>query len=573
MQYSDKLSGYSRNKTRVVTIGNLPMGGDFPIRIQSMTNTNTLDTTATVEQSILLADAGCEYVRITAPGMPEAENFLIIKKELHKRGYNIPLIADVHFNPAVAEFLARHVEKVRINPGNYADKKTFKKIEYSDAEYEEEIERISKRFSPLVKICKEHGTALRIGVNHGSLSDRIMSRFGDTPEGMVESAMDFIRICRDLDFHNIVLSMKSSNPLSMIHACRLLVSTMNEHGMNYPLHLGVTEAGEGSDGRIRSAMGIGALLEEGIGDTIRVSLTENPINEISVAKIIAARYANRKEKLSNINFDNDINPFQYSKRETISIGNIGESNVPIVIGEKENNNEDCPFDYFSSNEKILTSEKINFIEVCNEDVTTEFIDKIKKDNQTVLIANASNENTVAEIRQLFFKLMDYQCFTPVIIKRSYENISLPEFIVNAVIDSGTLLLDGFGDGLWLNFNGAQDNKIISDVSFSILQASRTRISQTEYISCPTCGRTSFDIQPLLAIIKEKTKHLKGLKIAVMGCVVNGPGEMADADYGLVGNTNGNINLYQGKNIIQKNISPEAAPDALLQLIKESGNWK
>jgi (E)-4-hydroxy-3-methylbut-2-enyl-diphosphate synthase len=572
MHYSDKLSGYSRNKTSVVTIGNLPMGGDFPIRIQSMTNTNTLDTIATVEQSILLADAGCEYVRITAPGMPEAENFLIIKKELHKRGYNIPLIADVHFNPAVAEFLARHVEKVRINPGNYADKKTFKKIEYSDAEYEEEIERISKRFSPLVKICKEYGTAMRIGVNHGSLSDRIMSRFGDTPEGMVESAMDFIRICRDLDFHNIVLSMKSSNPLNMIHACRLLVSTMNEQGMNYPLHLGVTEAGEGIDGRIRSAMGIGALLEEGIGDTIRVSLTENPVNEIPVAKIIVGRYANRKEELSNTCFDNvDFNPFQYSRRETISVENIGKSNVPIVIGEKENNNIDYPFDYFSLNEKILPSEKINFIEVSNEDVVDEFIDKIKNDNHTALIANASKENTVAELRQLFFKLMQHNCLTPIIIKCSYENISLPEFIVNASIDSGTLLLDGFGDGIWLNYNEAKDNKIISDVSFSILQASRTRISQTEYISCPTCGRTSFDIQPILAIIKEKTKHLKGLKIAVMGCVVNGPGEMADADYGLVGNTNGNINLYQGKNIIKKNISPEAAPDALLKLIQENGD--
>jgi len=569
MNYCNDFYNYSRFKTRIVTVGNVPLGGDYPIRIQSMTNTDTMNTQATVDQSIHLFNSGCEYVRITTPTMKEAKNLLKIKTELSNQGYNIPLIADVHFNPEVAEFLAHHIAKVRINPGNYADKKKFKKIEYADPAYNSEIERIQKRFSPLVRICKEYGTALRIGVNHGSLSDRIMSRYGDTPKGMVESAMEFIRICEDENFHNIVLSIKSSNPLVMVHTCRLLVTTMKENKMNYPLHLGVTESGTTDEGVVKSSLGIGTLLEDGIGDTIRFSLTDNPVQEIPFAKILANRYNEKSEKKSTTN-NIFVDSLSFNRRKTNSIQNVGGTNVPVIIAESKTTFRELNPDYFSKNNVVLPTDKIQFIEAKTSNITTDFINQLKQNSSAVLILESDETQAVYGWRKAFCMLHETDCKTPVVLKRKYNQLTLDEFRINASVDFGALLTDGLCDGIMVDCNEHQDE--IVNLSFTILQACRARISSTEYISCPTCGRTSYDLQKTIMEIKEKTNHLKGLKIAVMGCVVNGPGEMADADYGLVGNANGNINLYKKKELIQKNIKPEKASEALIKLIKENKDW-
>ena len=658
MQYCESLTQYKRLKTRVVKIGNLQLGGNNPIRIQTMTTTDTMDTEATVAQTIRCIEAGAELVRITAPSKKEAENLLHIKEALHKKGYTVPLVADIHFTPNAAEIAARIVEKVRVNPGNYVDKKKFEQIEYTDAEYIEEIERIRERFSPLVLICKEHGTAMRIGTNHGSLSDRIMSRYGDTAIGMVESAMEFLRIARNLDYHQIILSMKSSNPQVMVQAYRLLVKTMlEEFNECYPLHLGVTEAGDGEDGRIKSAIGIGTLLEDGIGDTIRVSLTEDPELEIPVCKDIVKRYneANQLHKtgdpLTTTIEKLTYSPYEYKRRETKEVSNMGKKQVPVVFADymlTENithldlqaigysydaatdkwNIADAAADYiYTGNKKIdfalpgtlkiicdysswLTitdsekyfplykgnefitadkkSTKINFIAVDAAKENSTLIDAIKNNNTVVLCLYATAGNSMQSARAFVNGLMQQEIKLPVVIAIESHHSSIDEQLIHFATESGALFLDGMGDGIWLlNDPSKMENKkvsgrtyleannnhqFINNTSFSILQAVRTRISKTEYISCPSCGRTLFDLQETTAKIRAVTNHLKGVKIAIMGCIVNGPGEMADADFGYVGSGVGKITLYKGKEVVKRNVDSDIAVDELINLLKESEAW-
>lgn len=648
---------YKRYHTREVFIGDIPLGGENPIRIQSMTTTDTMDTDGTVAQTIRMVKAGCEYVRITAPSLKEAQNLAEIKKKLKLQGYSVPLIADIHYTPNAAELAARIVEKVRVNPGNYVDKKKFQQIDYTDQDYAAELERIRERFSPLVKICKEYGTAMRIGTNHGSLSDRIMSRYGDTPEGMVESALEFLRICEDLNYHNIVLSMKASNPQVMVQAYRLLVKKMGEENMNYPLHLGVTEAGDGEDGRIKSAVGIGTLLEDGLGDTIRVSLTEEPENEAPVAIMLADRYKVRMphKEIPEIN-DVPFDPFSFTRRETADVVSIGKNNVPVVFADfsfkqfefKEKildtnfanytkkilevddltatgysynaetdkwnmNDQSADFIYLGSNipsfslpvalkavydyttwknleEKSTAFPLMNFEEWENAKDKSPFlnfirfnienlecIDLLKNVNNAVIILETDNKHGMAEQRRVMMEFLNKGLKLPVIIKRYYNNISAEELMLYSSTDLGALLLDGFGDGVWVsveNINGLTEDphKYINRVLFGILQAVRQRISKTEYIACPSCGRTLFDLQEVTAKIRKRTEHLKGVKIGIMGCIVNGPGEMADADYGYVGSGVGKITLYRGKNIVKRNIDSEFAVDELIGLIKEDNVW-
>jgi len=631
-EYCNSLTKYTRYKTREVRVGNVPLGGNNPIRIQSMTITNTMDTKATVEQTIHMVESGCDYVRITAPSKLEAQNLENIKRELRTRGYDVPLIADIHFTPNAAEAAARIVEKVRVNPGNYADRKKFEVFEYTDDQYEAELERIRNKFSPLIKVCKEYGTAMRIGTNHGSLSDRIMNRYGDSPLGMVESALEFVRICEDLNYYEIVLSMKASNPQVMVQAYRLLVQKMKEEGMNYPLHLGVTEAGGGEDGRIKSSVGIGTLLEDGLGDTIRVSLTEDPEHEAPVAIMLAERYKLRENHpyIKSIE-EPSFNPYEYEKRHSFEVAGIGSTNVARVVADyskrKIKDHKDlsdigyfydsltdkwnmsdmapdllylgkqslpfdipnglraiCDYSYwlaleeksisnpFFTAQEFLDSEYKNILKFVSADLnsfTTDFINKIKDDNNLVLILTTENEHGMAEQRRAFFELINNEIPHPVIIKRSYNNLSADQFRLFASTDLGSLLIDGYGDGVWAevpdNFSSDKANgkytkkflkeeskeKIINRTLFGILQAARVRISKTEYIACPSCGRTLFDLQ---------------------GCIVNGPGEMADADYGYVGSGVGKITLYKEKDIVKRNIPSEDAVDALIQLIKEDGKW-
>lgn len=634
-KYCNDLTSYSRYITREVKIGNVPLGGSNPIRVQSMTTTDTMDTKGTVEQSIRIINAGGEYVRITAPSINEAKNLENIKKELRKRGYETPLIADIHFTPNAAEVAARIVEKVRVNPGNYADKKKFNLIEFTDNDYDSELERIRQKFSPLVKICKEYGTAMRIGTNHGSLSDRIMSRFGDTPLGMVESALEFVRICEDLNYYEIVLSMKASNPKVMVEAYRLLINRMEDEKMNYPIHLGVTEAGDGEDGRIKSAIGIGTLLEDGIGDTVRVSLTEEPEFEIPVAIDLVNRYLKRSDhKEIPPVIDNPLDPFDFKRRYTEETDKVGGKNVPVVIikandeirnnhsalkelgyhysesldkwnigdmaadflylGNKDLNynlpgtlrkvfdyeywkisdkrNDTFPFfnaeQYSSASEK---SKRLNFITISLNDISEELFIKISEDNKCVIILNSDNEHAMAEMRRVFIDMINKDIKAPVIIKRKYDNIPEEKLMLYSATDIGGLLLDGLGDGIWIESEKIDLEKINS-ISFGILQATRTRISKTEYISCPSCGRTLFDLQLTTSQIRKRTDHLKGVKIAIMGCIVNGPGEMADADYGYVGSGPGKITLYKGRDVVKKSINTDIAVDELINLIKEGGDW-
>ena len=633
MKYCNSLTKYSRFKTREVKVGNIGIGGGNPIRIQSMTTTNTMDTESTVEESIRMIKAGCELVRITAPSKKEAQNLKNIKEGLVKRGYNTPIIADIHYTPNAAEVAATIIEKVRINPGNYADKKKFENIEYTDATYNAEIDRIREKFTPLVKICKKHKTAMRIGTNHGSLSDRILSRYGDTPKGMVESAMEFLRICRDEHYHEIILSMKASNTRVMVQAYRLLVAEMITEGMNYPLHLGVTEAGEGEDGRIKSAVGIGTLLADGIGDTIRVSLTEAPEFEIPVAQKILTHFKGIEdhEKIDQIT-NNPLHSFDYERRKTNPILNIGGKNTPVVmidfcLKEKINttsfysigynysvpldkwhisdmaadyvfvgdhdldfevpgtlgviynykkwikHKKGFPFltinDYF--NETDL-SEKLNVIYVCLDELSDELFNKLKTDKTAILMIDTYNKNGIAEQRKLFTELINTEMKNPVIIGRTYGDLSEEQLQLSASSDFGGLLLDGLGDGIFIAAENCGSDQSINSLAFGILQASRTRISKTEYISCPSCGRTLFDLQETTAKIRKETDHLKGVKIGIMGCIVNGPGEMADADYGYVGTGPGKITLYKEQNVVEKNIPENKAVTALINLIKMHGDW-
>ncbi len=645
--YCPSLTEYSRRKTIEVIIGDVPMGAHHPIRVQSMTTVDTMDTMGTVEQSIRMIEAGCEYVRITAPSMKEAENLANIKAELKKRGYTTPLVADIHFTPNAAEVAARIVEKVRVNPGNYADKKKFEFIEYTDASYGSELTRIREKFIPLVKICKEYGTAMRIGTNHGSLSDRILSRYGDTPLGMVESALEFLRICEDMSYHNIVISMKASNTQVMVQAYRMLVQKLEEEGLKpYPLHLGVTEAGEAEDGRIKSAVGIGTLLEDGLGDTVRVSLTEDPEFEIPVAKALVDRYHKRAGHAAIKPIElYPINPFQYKRRETREVHNIGGHQVPRVIADWSQIDvtdmadlkaighhylpvldkwkmNDLGADYIYTGKKTipfmvangsraimdadqwkLTSDKqntyplftllewqrpekeihpvLNFVKISASTLDAHLLQSLDLDSRLVFLVETDNDHALADLRRFFTELLRLKIKTPVIIKRQFGPLSHDHLQLFAATDAGGLLVDGLGDGIMLGIEknkpatkeeGLKMAKTLNELAFGILQAARTRMTKTEYISCPSCGRTLFDLQETTAKIRMRTDHLKGVKIGIMGCIVNGPGEMADADYGYVGVGKGKIALYRGQNVVKKSVPAEKAVDELIELIREDGNW-
>jgi (E)-4-hydroxy-3-methylbut-2-enyl-diphosphate synthase len=673
--YCNSLTQYSRLKTREVKIGDLLLGNFHPIRLQTMTTPDTMDTIATVEQTIRCIEAGAELVRITAPSKREAENLRNIKSELRKRGYTTPLVADIHFTPNAAEIAARIVEKVRINPGNYVDKKKFEVIEYSDADYAEEIERIRERFTPLIKICKEYGTAMRIGTNHGSLSDRIMSRYGDTPTGMVESAMEFLRIARDENYHEIVLSMKASNPQVMVQAYRLLIQQMDaEFGECYPLHLGVTEAGDGEDGRVKSAAGTGTLLEDGIGDTVRVSLTEDPEFEIPVCRDLVKRYSDSNKQLAVYSIPSvkkiPYSSFSYLRRETFAVDNIGGHHVPVVIADLskiENitpehlqsigytydeatdkwNISDTAADYIFTGHQVLNfslpgtlkvivypaawqqvimsysievdqeeakyfpifdaggyidaelkSDTLNFVMVdCFSDETSindfTYVDELGNDKTVVFCLSSLNKHAMPAVRRMFLELMNRNIQNPAIIICDSYWQTADEHLIHYATECGALLLDGFGDGICLGMS-AESHKLqatsfmnasgrnyltnttveqfINATAFSILQATRTRISKTEYISCPSCGRTLFDLQETTAKIRSVTNHLKGVKIAIMGCIVNGPGEMADADFGYVGSGVGKITLYKGKEVVKRNVESTIAVDELINLLKENDVW-
>src|SRR5688572_2284417 len=689
--YTESLTKYKRLKTREVRIGDLLLGNFHPIRVQTMTTTDTMDTLATVEQSIRCIEAGSELIRITAPSKNEAENLLHIKNELRKRGYMTPLVADIHFTPNAAEIAARIVEKVRVNPGNYVDKKKFELIEYSDADYAEEIDRIRERFTPLVSICKEYGTAMRIGTNHGSLSDRIMSRYGDTPAGMVESAMEFLRIARDENYHQIVLSMKASNPQVMVQSYRLLVKTMwDEFGECYPLHLGVTEAGDGEDGRIKSAVGIGTLLEDGLGDTIRVSLTEDPELEIPVCRDLVKRYWSRelgvgipsasasgglpqaqgesgivsRESVPSIE-KISYSPFEYKRRETFAVDNIGGKHVPVVIADFSKlekitpeslqtvgynydtatdkwNISDTAADYIFTGHHLLDfalpatlklivypgaweqsidktacfpifqdsgyiqtvekSEHLNFVMVdCfnheNNGSSFTYLEEIANRPEVVICLSSTNKNAMQSVRRMLLELQNRDIKNPVILITDSNWKTADEHLIHYATETGALFLDGFGDGICLGMtqksydppkadtsyeflnargrnygNNQTIEQFINSTAFVILQATRTRISKTEYISCPSCGRTLFDLQETTAKIRAVTHHLKGVKIAIMGCIVNGPGEMADADFGYVGSGPGKITLYRVKEVIKRNVNNDVAVDELINLIKENDAW-
>ena len=637
-KYCNSLTKYSRRKSREVFIGDIPLGGDNPIRVQSMTTVDTMDTAGSVEQVLRMVESGCEYVRITAPSIKEAQNLENIKNELRKRGCNVPLVADIHFTPNAAELAAKIVEKVRVNPGNYADKKKFEQIEYTDQAYVDELNRIEDKFSPLVEICKANGTAMRIGTNHGSLSDRIMSRYGDTPLGMVESALEFIRICEKMDYKDLVVSMKSSNPQVMVQAYRMLVHMLDKEGLEpYPLHLGVTEAGEAEDGRIKSSVGIGTLLEDGLGDTVRVSLTEEPEVEAPVAKIMVDRLVNKDNQTTIEPITNySINPFEYKRRESLEVFNFGHENVPRVIADfsrvsvvgmkdlkgighsylpeldkwgmndlgadfiytgsnplefmlpnglkeiqdyeiwKNGSDQLNKFPYITDIEQVkYFHDDLNFIEVDTNNYSQTIFGFLQKTSNTVLVLHSSNAHATASVRRFAVELINQNIQVPVVLKYVYPELDEDDLMISASTDAGTLLVDGIGDGVMISMDATpslDELKLYNNTAFGILQAARTRITKTEYISCPSCGRTLFDLQETTAMIRKRTDHLKGVKIGIMGCIVNGPGEMADADFGYVGSGKGKITLYKGQEVMKRGIPSEHALDELIELIKEHGRW-
>lgn len=628
-QYCPDLFHAKRFDTREVMIGTVGVGGDNPIRVQSMTTADTMDTEKSVDESKRMIDVGCEIVRLTAPSIKEAENLKYIKAKLLELGYETPLVADIHFTPNAAEVAADYVEKIRVNPGNYADKKKFEEIDYTDESYNLELVRIEEKFTPLVLKCKALGRAMRIGTNHGSLSDRILSRFGDTPQGMVESALEFIRICRKNDYHDLVISMKASNTLVMVQAYRLLAAEMQKNGMNYPLHLGVTEAGDGEDGRIKSAVGIGTLLEDGLGDTIRVSLTEHSEHEIVVAKKLLNKFKFDPFSFDDegFNFENlSYSPFDHERRVTRETLNIGDHHVPVVfadLSDKEMithanffgfgyaysmeldkwNIMDLAADYVyvgkntvdfevpgtvrlvqdfevwqttRSNKYIPLISNLNDLEeglTCFVKIElTEKIDYqlLKQYPNAMLVASVRDGHKTPFFRKFRLNLDKYDIKNPVILHIDNKLVDQEEAQLHVSSDLGIHFIDGFGDGVWIKTNHSL--QFVNSLSFGVLQATRTRISKTEYISCPSCGRTLFDLQDTTAKIRARTSHLKGIKIGIMGCIVNGPGEMADADYGYVGTGPGKITLYKEKTVVRKNVPEEEAVEALVDLISEHGDW-
>lgn len=606
---------YNRRQTSVTNIGNTPLGGNNPIRVQSMTSTNTNDTEACVDQAVKIIEAGGEYVRLTAQGVREAENLKNIRAELRSLGYKTPLIADIHFNPKAAMVAAANVEKVRINPGNFVDKvKTFANCEYTAEEYAQEIEKIRSKLIPLINLCKENKTAIRIGVNHGSLSDRIMTKYGDTPEGMVESCMEFLHICLDEGFTDLVISMKTSNTVVMNQAVHLLIYRMDKENIHIPLHLGVTEAGDGEDGRIKSSVGIGALLANGIGDTIRVSLSEDPELEIPVARKLL-NYIVQRENHPEIKatLHPDFSLLSVGRRQTKKVGNIGKDNLPVVISDRsggdfrfnphflpdyiyagQNLHSEFPrsipaildFEFWKGEKNTyplfdknnyLSLQKtecaIKFLQINYANLNDEILSVLKNNDTIVVILTTNHINGVGEQRAFIHTLMNAGCDTPVVLQRCYAESETEDLQIKSAADLGTLLLDGFADGVMLvNHNNTIKSQQIDSYAFGILQAARVRTSKTDYISCPSCGRTLFDLQTTVAKVKTATSHLTHLKIGVMGCIVNGPGEMADADYGYVGAEPGKISLYKKKNLIERNIPSAEAVAHLVQLIKDNGDW-
>ncbi len=549
---------YKRRKSEEVNIGGTALGGDNPVRIQSMASTPTLDTDASVDQARRIIAAGAEYLRFTAQGVREAANLGEIRRRLRGEGLDTPLVADIHFNPRAAYEAALHVEKVRINPGNFVDPgRTFRKIEFTDEEYARELRKIDEALTPFLELCRENGTAIRIGVNHGSLSDRIMSRYGDTPAGMVESAMEFLRVCRRRDFNNVVISIKASNVTVMVETMRRLVRAMDAEDMHYPLHLGVTEAGDGEDGRIKSAVGIGTLLHEGIGDTIRVSLSEDPECELPVARSIV-NYIAQQAKAAPIKgeLSPDYDPICPRRRNSM---------IPIVAGTDSHAEYADGFrpDMFTDTDGERLR-RLDAADILNE------IPKIGTGEMILLESTSLNPS--GEILAAMHRLASAGIDAPVIIARRYDSMDADEASLRAAIDCGSVLMSGLGDGILIEGDALTPARA-ARTAFAILQSARLRISHTEYISCPGCGRTLFDLQSTLAAVKAATAQLKGLKIGVMGCIVNGPGEMADADYGYVGAGAGRISLYRGKECVEKNIPSEEAVEHLVNLIKADGNWK
>ena len=636
-----------RMPTRPVRIGGVTVGGDAPIVLQSMTTADTMDVDATVAESLRMIEAGCQIVRITAPSKREAEALGDIRARLDEAGHaDVPLVADIHFTPNAAEIAADHVEKIRVNPGNYADKKKFETHDYTEAAYADELARIRDRFTPLVRKCKALGRAMRIGTNHGSLSDRILSHYGDTPLGMVESAMEFLHICRDEDYHDIVLSMKASNPQVMMQAYRMLADRMRDEGMAYPLHLGVTEAGEGEDGRIKSAVGIGALLAEGLGDTVRVSLTEPPEAEIPVARLLVELAEEGRHGDDPLAADTPApggyDRYGYTRRNTSAVGAIGGTQVPVVchdltgrpltaaglfgLGHRYQTdldkwaaddaacdlifigNRTCDFalpgwlsaiqdaeawkehggwlerhhplwssaDFEEARQLGQLDPHLNLLAIEADELTAERAEDLAGigGDSVVLLLSTTRPNALRSLRAAFFRLANAGCTLPVIVSQDLHGLSAEALQLKSAADLGGLLLDGFGDGVWIAGDVGLEGGLqaLNRTAFGILQATRTRISRTEYISCPSCGRTLFDLQETTAKIRAVTDHLKGIKIGIMGCIVNGPGEMADADYGYVGTGPGKITLYKEKEVVQRNIPENEAVDALIELIRSHGDW-
>ncbi len=606
---------YKRRPTVDVKVGNIFMGGNFPVVIQTMTNTNTLDTEASVAQCERIIASGADLIRLTTQGVREANNLSNIHKQLRDKGYTTPLSADIHFNPRAAHVAATIAEKVRINPGNYVDKqKTFAELEYTDEEYAQELEKIKSKVVPFFEICKEYGTAVRIGVNHGSLSDRIMARYGDTPEGMVESCMEFLRIAIDEDFKDIVISIKASNTVLMTKTVRLLVATMDKEDIHFPLHLGVTEAGNGDDGRMKSAVGIGALLVDGIGDTIRVSLSEDPEAEVPVAQKLVD-YVNNLQGHAFIDAKQfpGFSPFSMDKYETNPVWNVGGEHLPVVISDRSMINDmsinphfipdyiyvgDKVPDNFPGGMKSIVNFKnwekkidnfplftvdllgeikdcdsqVRFLKLSYPELSEQVIAFLKVVPKVVVILTTNHQNRVGEQRAFFHTLLNEDCRVPVILQNNYSEDKAEDLQIKAGVDFGTVFLDGFGNGIMMSNEGEIDIQDEDAYSFGILQASRVRTSKTEFISCPGCGRTLFDLQSTVALVKKHFSHLKHLKIGVMGCIVNGVGEMADADYGYVGAEHGKISLYRKKQLVEKNIPQAEAVEHLIQLIKDHGDW-
>ena len=612
---------YKRRPTINVKVGNTYMGSSYPVVVQTMTNTNTLDTEASVAQCERIIESGADLIRLTTQGVREANNLKEIHKQLRDKGYSTPLSADIHFNPRAAHVAATIAEKVRINPGNFVDKqKTFAEIEYSDEEYALELQKIRDKVVPFLEICREHGAAVRIGVNHGSLSDRIMTRYGDTPEGMVESCMEFLRIAMDVGFTDIVISMKASNTLLMTKAVRLLVDTMDKEDLHFPLHLGVTEAGNGDDGRMKSAVGIGALLSDGMGDTIRVSLSEEPEAEIPVAQKLI-EYVKLRNDHSKIDMQAypGFSPFSMDKRETGKVWNIGGEQLPVIISDRSNisdmtiNTHFIP-DYIYVGDKVpenfpkgmksivnfenwedkidnfpmfslhsseiqeggnpikSCNAKVKFLKLTYSDLSDKMLQFLKENPGVVVILSTDHINRVGDQRAFFHKLLNNDCRVPVVLQNSYNENEAEDIQIKAGVDFGTLFLDGFGNGIMMSNEGALEIEDVDAYSFGILQASRVRTSKTEFISCPGCGRTLFDLQSTVALVQKHFSHLKHLKIGIMGCIVNGVGEMADADYGYVGAEHGKISLYRKKQLVEKNIPQAEAVEHLIQLIKDNGDW-